>query len=617
MGIQWEMKWTKKFLPPNTLLKEKYRISAVLGMGSFGITYLGMDTLLKQTVAVKEFFPSKIAMRDRNGKNVTVFPEHLEEFEDEKAIFRKEAENIFGLFDIPGICAVKDYFEENDTAYIVQEYMAGGTLKEYLDDQDGHSISWEECREMFEPVMEGLCHIHTRGIVHRDISPDNLMFTENGELKLIDFGAATVKEAVDDVKLKEDYAPPEQYKATDLTGPWSDIFALCAVMYQALTGHKPIPSMQRIRKDSLSKISNYADIPQQAEDAILQGLSLDIPKRYFYIGNLMDKLGMDSSKEKLLIGKSRAVWGEIWLKIITEHNTELQKSKKKRFSYKQKKALFISAGTIAAVIVLMFGGIKIYTNTHKEEVLKYNVQKIREENEQLAKTPTVITDTENPDEYKNMIETLAPYEIEAEESVEGVHSYDVPQEVLKSMGLRSNGYFNYGKFSVNIDSLEEILTYYYNMKPDVTSEYYYGNVMIRKTGNKSELTSSAYCTIYYSVKNEEGKEITITVEYDPVDNLITHMTLKGDIGDGMFFLKNIFSYFVQETYFTEEELDTLFAPSYEAFAKQDTLNDEEDEEITESIHVSNHALFNLTAMTSVRADYKYITLFLEPSGYYW
>ena len=170
---------------------------------------------------------------------------------------------------------------------------------------------------------------------------------------------------------------------------------------------------------------------------------------------------------------------------------------------------------------------------------------------------------------------------------------------------------------MNIDSLEEILTYYYNMKPAVTSEYYYGNVMIRKTGNKSELTSSAYCTIYYSVKNEEGKEITITVEYDPVDNLITHMTLEGDIGDGMFFLKNIFSYFVQETYFTEEELDTLFAPSYEAFAKQDTLNDEEDEEITESIHVSNHALFNLTAMTSVRADYKYITLFLEPSGYYW
>lgn len=617
MGRQWEMKWTKNYLPPNTLLKEKYRISAVLGSGSFGITYLGMDILLEQTVAVKEFFPAKIAMRDCKGKNVTVLSEHLDEFKYEKTIFRKEAENIFGLFDIPGICSVKDYFEENDTAYIIQEYLAGGTLKEYLDNQARHSVSWEECSEMFRPVMEGLCHIHSHGIVHRDISPDNLMFTENGELKLIDFGAATVKEAVKDVKLKEDYAPLEQYKATDLIGPWSDIFALCAVMYQALTGNKPVPAMQRIRKGRLVKISNYTNIPQQAEEAILQGLSLDIPKRYFYIGNLMDKLGMDTSKVKHLIGKNRAVWGEIWLKIITENHTEIQKSKKIRLSYTQKKTVFISVGAIAAVILMLFGGIKIYSSTHKEEVLKYNVQKMRKKNEQLAKTPTIVTDTKNPDEYKRMMEMLAPYERDGKAGAEDDNYYEVPQYVLIDMGLRSNGYMEYGKFAVDINSMEEILTYYYNQKPAAISESYFGNVMVSKGGSRSELTSQAHSSISYSVKNKEGKEVNISVEYDPVDHLISYVMVTGNIEDGRYFLNNVFTYFVPQTYFNEEDLDTIFAPSYEAFAKQDTLNHEENENITENRYLLNHALFNLSVMTSVKANDKYVSLILKPSGYYW
>ena len=138
MGKQWEIKWTKKNLPPNTLLKDKYRISAVLGTGSFGITYLGIDSLLEQTVAIKEFFPSNMAGRDSAGKNVTVLSEQMELFEKEKKTFKAEAERVFGLFDVPGICVVKDYFEENNTAYIVEEYMAGGTLKEYLEAQNNH-----------------------------------------------------------------------------------------------------------------------------------------------------------------------------------------------------------------------------------------------------------------------------------------------------------------------------------------------------------------------------------------------------------------------------------------------------------------------------------------------
>lgn len=618
MEKQWNKKWTKNYLPPNTTLKNKYKISAVLGTGSFGITYLGMDTLLEQMVAIKEFFPASIAMRDHKGQTVTVLEEHQEEFEKEKKAFKAEAERIFGLFDVPGICVVKDYFEENETAYIVEEYLAGGTLKEYLDEQNNHMISWEVCKTMFEPVLEGLCYIHTLGLVHRDISPDNLMFNAEGELKLIDFGAATVKEAAEEsVKLKEHYAPPEQYKNTDVIGPWSDIFALCAVMYQALTGNKVTPSLQRIRKENLTPISNYTNIPQQVEMAILQGLSLDIQKRYFYIGNLMDKLEMDASKVQNLIGKSRAVWGDTWLKIITEHNTELQKAKKRKLSYSQRKSVLIAMGVVALIATIGIGGTIYYQKTHQEAVLQQRALQLQEENSERAKEKVLLTDTEDADTFRKIMETLAPYETTEEGSDEGDHSYEVPKEVLQELGLRSNGYMEYGKFYLDVDYIEDLLAYYYDQEVTRATERYSGTVNIRKMGSKSELTSRAYSTVSYELINSTGTEVTVSVDYDPVDGLVSQISVKGDIEDGRYFLSDMFSYFVPETYFTDEEIDTLLAPSVDAFAKQDGLDAEENEYVAESVSASNHARFKLSIDTMVGSNYQYITLRLRSSGYYW
>ena len=150
-----------------------------------------------------------------------------------------------------------------------------------------------------------------------------------------------------------------------------------------------------------------------------------------------------------------------------------------------------------------------------------------------------------------------------------------------------------------------------------TSEYYYGSVIVQEKGKRSELTSRAYASISYSLKNEAGEELKITMEYDPVDKLISQIYLKGDVEDGKYFLENIFPYFVQETYFTEDEMNTLFAPSLEAYEKQDTLNAEEDEHISDNVYLSNHAKFNLSVDTMVGADYKYISLRLKSTGYYW
>ena len=599
MGKQWEIKWTKKYLPPNTLLKDKYRINAVLGMGSFGITYLGIDILLEQTVAIKEFFPANMAGRDHQGKDVIVLPEQEELYEKEKKTFKAEAERIFGLFDVPGICVVKDYFEENNTAYIVEEYMAGGTLKEYLETQNSRMISWEMCKDMFAPVMTGLACIHSMGIVHRDISPDNLMFTAEGKLKLIDFGAATIKEAVEEtVKLKENYAPPEQYKNEENIGPWSDIYALSAVMYQALTGNKPSPSRQRIRKDTLTKISHYTNIPQKAEETIMQGLSLDIPKRYFYIGNMMDKLEIDTTDVQNLMGKNRAVWGETWLKIITESHTEFQK-KKKRLSYKQKKAILgVCAGVLAAAAVVI-GAIKLYTVTHEEEVLQYTAQRMREENAQLAKTSGTVFYAKDSEEFKVVWETLEAYEDKSYDYGDGYHSCNVPKEVIEKLKLRSDGNWGDGEFALDIKFVEKLLEYYYEKGLTISSESYRGSVTVKENDTRNEVTSHAYVDLSYVTKNERGEEVELSVYYDPIDQLVSYISVRGDKEDGKYFLKNIFPYFVTETYFTEEEMDALLGLA------------------EDSGYINNHAKFQMSFMESGIGDEEEIFVTLKPNGYYW
>ena len=599
MGKQWEMKWTKKYLPPNTVLKDKYRISAVLGMGSFGITYLGIDILLEQTVAIKEFFPANVAGRDHQGKDVIVLPEQEELYEKEKKTFKAEAERIFGLFDVPGVCVVKDYFEENNTAYIVEEYMAGGTLKEYLETQNSRMISWEMCKDKFAPVMTGLAYIHSMGIVHRDISPDNLMFTAEGKLKLIDFGAATMKETVEEtVRLKESYAPPEQYKNEENIGPWSDIYALSVVMYQALTGNKPAPSLQRIRRDALTKISHYTDISQKAEEAIMQGLSLDIPKRYFYIGNMMDKLEIDTTDVQNLMGKTRAVWGENWLKIITESHTDFQKNKK-RLSYKQKKAILGMCGGVLAAVAVVIGAVKLYTATHEEEVLQYIAKKMREENEPLAKTPGTVFYAKDSEKFKVVWEMLETYEDKSYDYGDGYHSCNVSKEVLEKLKLRSDGERGEGEFSLDIKFVEKLLEYYYEQGLVISSESYEGLVTVKENDTRNEVTSHAYVELSYVTKNERGEEVKLSVYYDPIDQLVSYISVRGDKEDGKYFMKNIFPYFVTETHFTEEEMDVLL-------------------EVTEdSKYINDHAKFQMSFMESGIGDEEEIFVTLRPNGYYW
>ncbi|MBK6088103.1 serine/threonine-protein kinase [Ruminococcus difficilis] len=265
-------------LPVGALIGGRFSVEGVLGEGGFGITYLTRDNKLGSLFAVKEYYPRGISYRDNTGTNeVYVSSKDDTDFYNHgKERFLSEARTLARFSEEPGVVSVTDFIEENDTVYLVMEYLRGETLQKYLKMHD--KLSADEAFHMLEPVIKTLEKIHAAGVIHRDISPDNIMVLKNGQLKLMDFGAA--KEYIDDnrsmsVMLKKGYAPMEQYRRNGKQGPWTDVYAMCATIYRCITGKTPDDALDRVVEDNLQKPSALgADITPQKEAVLMHGMAV-------------------------------------------------------------------------------------------------------------------------------------------------------------------------------------------------------------------------------------------------------------------------------------------------------------------------------------------------------
>jgi len=238
-----------------TVLREQYRIGRVLGQGGFGITYLGWDLYLDTAVAIKEYYPSGAVMRDAAvSTTVSDVSGNGERFRANRERFLREAKVLARFSQVPEVVQVRNFFLDNNTAYIVMEYVEGITLKQYVKNSGGR-ISAPETLRILKPVIRTLARVHEAGIVHRDISPDNIMMVPGGKAKVLDFGAgrdvsgaAVNKELTKSTEaiLKQGYAPIEQYQKRGALGPWTDVYALCATIYYCLTGEVPPDSPARM-----------------------------------------------------------------------------------------------------------------------------------------------------------------------------------------------------------------------------------------------------------------------------------------------------------------------------------------------------------------------------------
>lgn len=264
-----------------TVLKGQYLVGRTLGRGGFGITYIGFDLFLHRRIAIKEFFPAAQVYRSDDTVTVRPFSESREEFEKGKKGAFAEAQTIANLEHIPNIVQVYNTFEENETVYIVMEYVDGTTLAKLVGAQG--RMGWQQALEILKPIMRSLSIIHENGYIHRDVSPDNIMINrKSGNPILLDFGAARTEQNGVTMTHRPGFSPPEQYRSNQKQDGRGDEYALCATMYYLVTGE--VPEEADVRQYAGAPLKTPSELgcrmPGAVEKVMLKGMSLKSADRY-------------------------------------------------------------------------------------------------------------------------------------------------------------------------------------------------------------------------------------------------------------------------------------------------------------------------------------------------
>lgn len=556
----------ENWLLEETLLHEKYQIKKVLGQGGFGITYLAYDQTLQQNVAIKEYFPVKIVRRLGNtlrkgqgeyelSATAMVYPQNGQE---EKYLngmqnFLEEAQVLFGKFDVEGLAAVKDYFEENGTAYIVMEYLSGPTLQEYEKEHKG-KISEKQAEILLEPVINALAYIHSIGIVHCDISPDNLIFNKEEQLKLIDFGAAkNKKKEKEEQYCKGGYTAPEQYLEKEFVGPWSDVYSLCAVWYEMLTGIKVPPAVERLQKDRLKNMTMASEVSEQTNNILKKGLSLEIQKRYFSVLNLSCdiKSNMESKEEitKQYMKDTRFVWGTLWLQITTDINERNISQEKKWLSRRKIRKGIYAVGIVLLLFLCGISGREYYIRSYPQQYFTY---KAKQKNDYYILHPRDKEYTTQMSGYDSLMKKIKKYSYKKENW--GVLAcYSISEQEVKKLNLVSNEYF---KFALSETEIEKAILLCMNIKKrDLESTAYAseGQVYQRQQGKLKSLTVGFQKQKLVTCMDHEQ----IKIIYDPIDKGVYKVAFQGSYERVKLFMKKMNSILCPQNYLTTEDYNYI------------------------------------------------------------
>ena len=386
-------------LQRNTGLIGRYVIQKVLGQGGFGITYLGIDKLYGNKVAIKEYYPQKIAMRKAQYEDVVTVTsiEEKNNYNKGKKRFLDDAQVMARFNKNEGIVKILDFFEANNTAYIVMEYLEGITLKQYLGKYG--VLQFRNLIEMMLPLLEALIEIHSQGLIHRDISPDNIMVQHNGKLKLMDFGAARDYTESGNksltVILKPGYAPPEQYQTHGVQGPWTDIYALCATIYKCLTGITPPDAIARVMDDKFKEPDQLdGKLSPDIKKILWKGMNIFPEERYQDIvefgEDVYDALFTPEENKKLDLDNEKNIDED--LDSPDKDNESVLKDdkiegavKKTSIPKKEKRKSPVKKVLVIIVCLLLAGGIKYYSTGNEQEISTAK--------KDLVENPKIVKDT--------------------------------------------------------------------------------------------------------------------------------------------------------------------------------------------------------------------------------
>ena len=542
-------------LPVGTVLNGRYILGRTLGQGGFGITYVAKDHKTGNLVAVKEYFPETLATRT-NDKTISAYTDQREEnFSYGKECFLKEAETLAQFIGNPNIVRVYSYFEENNTAYFVMDYVDGVSLRDYLKEQG--KISWEKAKELLFPIMDALSEVHSKGIIHRDVTPDNIYITKDGVVKLLDFGAARYslgdRSRSLDVVLKPGFAPREQYSRRSRQGPYTDVYALAATYYFAITGRLPPDSIDRQDHDELILPSSLGvKIPPTVEDALCKGLAVSSLERFQNMEEFkqallsLNPVSADTPKQTAeskndTIGKQK-----------TDNNVDTETKQKKKRKFTKKTAVIAACAfvlslsiTISVLSIAFNAGdstpvsVKVTEESTKKTTTEKQTEK-KTEKKTEATTKATEKKTE-PTEKKTEATTKATEP--SEKTTESFDNRDIGNLVegaLRYVISRDgfdNSYENgYGSL-VEIDNGWCLMTFYtkvydnnmyaccslFDFRNGLNEEKLSENLCQLVGGNKAQvgLTKDAngntYCTIYRQTSRNGGELLEQSIQYVPWD----------------------------------------------------------------------------------------------------
>lgn len=280
-------------LPVRDVVHNRYYVGRVLGAGGFGITYMAWDMNENRRIALKELFPCDVVTRSSDGRSIEVDDGKQDYFNHIMKRFLDEAKLLSQFGDSKEIIDVYHLFPENNTAYYAMEYIEGQDLKHIL--KQSGKMTWTKFYPIAMQILTQLIAIHSKGLIHRDISPDNIYITDKGVAKLIDFGSVRTYAGRDGYTtfLKHNFAPPEQYRENSDQGPWTDIYSMSVTMYYTLSGKLPPKSPERQINDSVIPLGKLVpDLPGYVVSAIHKGMAVECRDRFQNVQSFMEALNM-------------------------------------------------------------------------------------------------------------------------------------------------------------------------------------------------------------------------------------------------------------------------------------------------------------------------------------
>ncbi len=280
------------YLAPKTILDDRYIVGKLLSYNGESAVYIGFDKVTGEKVSIKEYMPDTLCSREKGSANIIVNPQFNAQYKAYLQEFLDLGKTLSRMRTLSHIVPALDMFMQNNTAYVILEYVEGKTLKQLLQENAGE-LSWDEVKNLFPPIFTTLSLIHNAGVIHRGISLDTIIITEKQELKITGFCISAVRTANTELatELFAGYAAPEQYSSNNWQGTWTDVYAVGAVLYRILTGCMPVEALSRISNDNLIEPAAInSEIPRNISKVIMQALLLSGEMRIQTITELVTKL---------------------------------------------------------------------------------------------------------------------------------------------------------------------------------------------------------------------------------------------------------------------------------------------------------------------------------------